>query len=184
MSSIAERLGGSKGTLWAHFSSKGEVFVAVVDSLISSFENGLEEILEEGDFTLVRLRDFLILLTERLFSRDALQLFRMIVAEGERFPIIANVFFERGPGKMQALVLAFYRKRFTAEQSVRLTQLTIAAITGFRVGAILQGHRPDHLKQRRFIDDLIRQIRFPQTTISHEDVAQSINNSTDIGKFR
>jgi AcrR family transcriptional regulator len=31
MSAIADELGGSKATLWAHFSSKEELFAAVID---------------------------------------------------------------------------------------------------------------------------------------------------------
>ncbi|MET0363609.1 MAG: TetR/AcrR family transcriptional regulator, partial [Sphingobium sp.] len=46
MSGIAATLGGSKGTLWSYFSSKEELFAAVIDRATAAYRARISEILE------------------------------------------------------------------------------------------------------------------------------------------
>ncbi|PCE39549.1 TetR/AcrR family transcriptional regulator, partial [Rhizorhabdus dicambivorans] len=49
MSSIATEIGGSKATLWTYFSSKGDLFSAVIDSLNIEYRAHIATLLERLD---------------------------------------------------------------------------------------------------------------------------------------
>jgi AcrR family transcriptional regulator len=96
MSTIAARLGGSKGTLYNYFRSKEELFDAFVRSSCARLRAQLDEFPEQGDVRerLVRMaEDFL----DHLLSPEAIAIHRLVVGEGERFPELARLFYEAGP---------------------------------------------------------------------------------------
>jgi len=99
MSTIAARLGGSKGTLYNYFKSKDELFEAYVQrrcALTLELIYDLSVDGEQVEETLTRLgRAYL----ERVLSEDNLRHFRLIVAEAERSPEIGRAFFEAGPAR-------------------------------------------------------------------------------------
>jgi AcrR family transcriptional regulator len=99
MSTIAARLGGSKGTLYNYFRSKDELFEAYV---LRRCALNLEVIYnlpadgEQVEETLTRLgRAYL----SRVLSETNLRHFRLIVAEAERSPEIGRAFYEAGPAR-------------------------------------------------------------------------------------
>lgn len=96
MSTIAARLGGSKGTLYNYFKSKEELFDAFVRRACSRLRERLEAAPTDGDLR-ERLshmaRDFL----DHLLSPEAIAIHRVVVGEGERFPELARLFYEAGP---------------------------------------------------------------------------------------
>ena len=96
MSTIAARLGGSKGTLYNYFSSKDELFEAYVrrrcvwqeDEIFALRPN------ETASEALQRLgRAYLTQMLTDLNLRN----FRLIVAEAARSPEIGKTFYEAGP---------------------------------------------------------------------------------------
>jgi TetR/AcrR family transcriptional repressor of mexJK operon len=97
MSTIAARLGGSKGTLYNYFRSKEELFAAMMEQQCSKLQEVLFDVSSVGDAPRERLthyaRNFLAL----LLSPMPLAVHRLIVAEGERFPELGRVFYEAGP---------------------------------------------------------------------------------------
>ncbi len=97
MSTIAARLGGSKGTLYNYFKSKEELFDAFVRrSCARLLEGNSYEVPDDGDVRslLVRLAlDFL----NHMLSAEAIAIQRLVVGEGERFPELARLFYEAGP---------------------------------------------------------------------------------------
>lgn len=97
MSTIASQIGGSKGTLWAHFPSKEALFAAVLDDLIAVFRNDLEDALRPGRDQRTTLVAFGERFAAKLLSPASLSLHRLIIGEGGRFPEIGIQFFERGP---------------------------------------------------------------------------------------
>src|ERR1700679_35542 len=98
MSTIAARLGGSKGTLYNYFKSKDELFNAYVERRCvwqdEIFAAPLaDETVEE---TLCRIgRAYLT----RVLTNFNLRNFRLISAEAERSPEIGQTFYEAGPRK-------------------------------------------------------------------------------------
>lgn len=97
MSSIAARLGGSKGTLYNYFRSKDELFEAQV-------REGCERVARATFDPLTEDRpvaEQLSLLGERflvmLYSDWLVRTYRMVVAEATRSPQVARIFYEAGP---------------------------------------------------------------------------------------
>ncbi|HZQ39449.1 MAG TPA: TetR/AcrR family transcriptional regulator, partial [Rhizomicrobium sp.] len=96
MSSIAARVGGSKATLYNYFSSKEELFAAVIDEKCRDFQGiFLEADVETADF-----RKVLTQLGERMLHMmlrdDSIATFRLITAESARFPELGRAFYGSG----------------------------------------------------------------------------------------
>ncbi|MBO9696443.1 MAG: TetR/AcrR family transcriptional regulator [Sphingopyxis sp.] len=106
MSSIAGKVGGSKTTLWTYFPSKEELFAAVVDDIVEQYGQMLAIDLPLDEPVTDVLRRFGNLLMTKLTATPILSLFRLVVGEAERFPHLAETFYERGPrrGKARAAV--------------------------------------------------------------------------------
>lgn len=97
MSTIAGELGGSKGTLWAYFPSKEELFAAVLDDVTAAFRASLDDALRPGRDCRTTLRDFTQRFSRKLTDPDSIRLHRLIVGECGRFPEIGRIFYARGP---------------------------------------------------------------------------------------
>src|SRR5271156_5851669 len=80
MSSIAARLGGSKGTLYNYFKSKEELFEAQVRDMCGQAADRILESTVQGDpaETLSRLGEQYL---QHLFSEQTVRMFRILVAE-------------------------------------------------------------------------------------------------------
>lgn len=106
MSSIASKVGGSKTTLWTYFPSKEELFEAVVDDIVAQYGDALAIDLPLDEPVPDVLRAFGDMLITKLTQAPLLSLFRLVVGEAERFPHLAETFYERGPrrGKARAAV--------------------------------------------------------------------------------
>jgi TetR/AcrR family transcriptional repressor of mexJK operon len=106
MDEIATLSGVSKQTIYKHFSSKEALFVEIVSSMTdgagdlvrhesSRFEGGeLSEYLFD-----YALRQLTVVLTPRL-----MQLRRLVIGEVARFPELAKVLYERGPGRALSML--------------------------------------------------------------------------------
>jgi AcrR family transcriptional regulator len=97
MSTIAARLGGSKGTLYNYFKNKDELFEAFVQRRCFWHQAALFGDLdpEAGpEETLLRLAEAYVLVT---LSEASLRSLRMILAEVERAPEIGRSYYEAGP---------------------------------------------------------------------------------------
>jgi AcrR family transcriptional regulator len=96
MSTIAARLGGSKGTLYNYFKSKEELFDAFVRRSCMMLRDQLDQVPEQGDVR-QRLVDLAEDYLNHLLSPEAIAIHRLVVGEGERFPELARLFYEAGP---------------------------------------------------------------------------------------
>lgn len=110
MSSIAARVGGSKGTLYNHFRSKAELFSAVIHSDCEQHAESMFDLaLSEDDVAkalTIMGRRFLRL----MLSDDVIAVHRMVVAESARFPEVGQAHFEAGPRRGKELKLALLAK--------------------------------------------------------------------------
>jgi AcrR family transcriptional regulator len=97
MSTIAAKLGGSKGTLYNYFSSKDELFGAIVSRHCMWQREAMFAILVDGLDVATALgavgRNYLRL----VLSDYSLSMFRLVVAESARDPQIGKIFYESGP---------------------------------------------------------------------------------------
>lgn len=98
MGEIAKVSGVSKGTLYNHFDSKEDLFVAFAFELLEGYAKDLLEIPLESDHVEV-LRSVGVAYFELLYSEEATRIYRAAVAEAQRFPEVLKAFYERGPGR-------------------------------------------------------------------------------------
>ena len=95
---VAAEGGVAKMTLYRHFPSKEALFEGLVTAMCGSMREGLENA-PSADMNKPianRLADELRAFTSALIEPDALALYRLIVADGWRFPEVARVFDRSG----------------------------------------------------------------------------------------
>jgi TetR/AcrR family transcriptional regulator, mexJK operon transcriptional repressor len=98
MSTIAARLGGSKGTLYNYFKNKEDLFAAMMQRECGELQETLFEVPAGDDGSPEsRLTHIARGFLRRLMSPQAIALHRLVVAESGRFPEIGQVFYESGP---------------------------------------------------------------------------------------
>lgn len=104
MSFIAAELGGSKGTLWAYFPSKENLFAAVVDAMAERFGEALRLPLPITNTPSVTLRLLAQSIMKTLLTPQILALHQMVLGESCRYPELGRLFIEHGPGRGHAHV--------------------------------------------------------------------------------
>ena len=96
MSSIAARLGGSKGTLYNYFKSKEELFAAYVREECGHFADEMFA-LDDLDDVVSRLTAIGTRFLGHLLSERSVRTFQLVVAEVHHTPELARVFYDAGP---------------------------------------------------------------------------------------
>lgn len=99
---IIERAGGSKRNIYAQFGNKEGLFTAIVtqnaDQALAAL--AIEEVSGQD------LRDTLTTFGRQLMdiylSPTVLGIYRMVVAEAQRYPDLVRAFYDRGPGRTTA----------------------------------------------------------------------------------
>jgi AcrR family transcriptional regulator len=114
MAEISARIGGSKGTLYAYFKSKEELFVGVMHQ---EAKKQLDPILDALDSDTGDLETTLLILGEKvvgfLCQDSSIQTRRMILAESGRSDI-GRRFHEEGPKIGMQRVAAFMKRQMDA----------------------------------------------------------------------
>lgn len=94
---VARRANASKATIYAHFGSKEGLFKVIVAQKLAS----ATEVLRQGDERHAKVAETLSLLGKNflklLLSPGPLKIYRLMVAQGEQFPELAQLWFENGP---------------------------------------------------------------------------------------
>ncbi len=111
MSAIAAQLGGSKRTLWSHFSDKEELFGAVVLDTASGIRAQIDMPVGKGA-PLERLTRLCRSIIDRAVSPMAVGMFRLIGPIADRRPDLGKIFYERGPRETQRLIGEYLRENF------------------------------------------------------------------------
>jgi AcrR family transcriptional regulator len=96
MNDVARAAGVSKGTLYAYFNSKDELFEAIIRGEFAQSAERLCRFCREGDARDM-LRDFGVRLISRMSEPQTRALARIVIAVAEKFPNIGRAFYEAGP---------------------------------------------------------------------------------------
>lgn len=173
MSAIADELGGSKATLWSHFASKEELFIAVVDGQVALFSAEMEGALVEAPFSHEGLRRYCLAFLRTLIKPHAVALFRVIMGDGGRFPEINSIFYVRGPARLNAYLNRFLATRFPADEAARAALLINATLIGWRSQILT---RPDPVQPgelEQFVDDFIAHLRLGEYQANPDEQSQA-----------
>jgi AcrR family transcriptional regulator len=96
MNDIARSAGVSKGTLYAYFDSKDDLFEAIIRGEFAQAAERMCTFRREGDVRDM-LTDFGVRLISRMTEPSVLALGRVVVAAVEKFPKIGVAFYKAGP---------------------------------------------------------------------------------------
>ncbi|WP_404710338.1 TetR/AcrR family transcriptional regulator [Sphingomonas sp. MMS24-J13] len=107
MSAVAAALGGSKETLWRHFTTKEDLFAAVVEAETAGYSTEMIGLLDGSHGLVTTLEAFCRRFIEIVTSPDVIALHRLIVGETGRFPELGRIFFARGPGMVEQRLIRF-----------------------------------------------------------------------------
>lgn len=102
---ILERSGGSKATLYAYFPTKQDLFRAVIEDVLVSGRRVLPDPAREDVAGM--LFDFGIDRLHVIFSERHRAVLRLIIAERERFPELARLYYERAPQRGHRLLVEY-----------------------------------------------------------------------------
>jgi AcrR family transcriptional regulator len=112
MSTIAARLGGSKGTLYNYFKSKDALFEAYIDYACGQWRAWIFDL--PTDEAAVAACDIAAVLTDlgerflnHLTTDTAIRLLQLVTSEAQRAPELARTFYEAGPSPGVNLLAAY-----------------------------------------------------------------------------
>jgi AcrR family transcriptional regulator len=110
LDAIIRKVGGSKTTIYTHFGGKQELFFSVVETSCKRILAPLRSI----DLPKGALRDALfsfgMAFRHAILSDSAVRLYRLLVAEGGRFPQLARIFLDSGPYLAHRTLAAYLRR--------------------------------------------------------------------------
>ena len=124
---VVERAGASKATVYSFFGGKDGLFAAIVEERVQRILSAF------GDPEVVHsdVRHALAHIAERYMevamAPDAIGLYRLIIAEGIRFPELARTFYQLGPERTQAH-LAGMLSAWCKRGLIRLDDPKLAAV--------------------------------------------------------
>lgn len=112
MDEVAKHAGVSKQTVYSHFGSKDDLFIASITSkcVVHNMTEGAFVELENPEAALI---DFGIHFNEMIVSPEAITVFRACVAQHETHPEVSELFYDAGPENLLGL-LADYLQRIQA----------------------------------------------------------------------
>jgi AcrR family transcriptional regulator len=167
MSTIAARLGGSKGTLYNYFKSKEELFAAMMQRTCGELQATLFDIGADAGDAEVRLTHFARSFVAHLMTPEGMGIQRLIVSESERFPELGRVFYESGPKIVLERIGAYLEELMDAGRLRRTDPLVAAqhfkdlAISGIywpRMWGVAADPTPEEFDQQvtRAVDTFLR----------------------------
>ncbi len=136
MSRIAGVAGVSKGTLYNYFAGKAELFAAYVHRDCTRRIAVILEELDQPAPPAEILSRIGLSIVPMLLSESALTMYRMVIAEAEKFPELAETFYQAGPARAVSHVAAYLR-RAASEGDLQVDDPEFAAEQFF---ALMQTH--------------------------------------------
>ncbi len=110
MGEIAREAKVSKGTLYVYFDSKEALFEALIhEAKADTAENRLT--LDPDADVPATLTDLAIRLIGKLMDPNHIALVRMVIGVAEKFPHLAQIFYEAGPNHGRRMVTAYLEEQ-------------------------------------------------------------------------
>jgi TetR/AcrR family transcriptional repressor of mexJK operon len=97
MEAIADAAPVSKPTLYNHFHSKPDLFAAVIASQCESLISTLNNLPVTSNNPITGLTAIAHAFVELVYAKEALQIYRLIIAEQQQFPELGELVYRSGP---------------------------------------------------------------------------------------
>jgi len=159
---IARRAGVAKGTIYLHFKDKESMFEELIRAAIVPLVGPLQAPPPPNASIRDALEGFARMFVQQVATTRRGDIIRLIIAEGPRFPAIADFYYRevisRGLAGMRALIeLAIARGEIRHPELVRFPQIVIApAIVAVVWKTLFERHSPlDAIEMFRVHLDLI-----------------------------
>jgi AcrR family transcriptional regulator len=159
---IAKRAGVAKGTIYLHFKDKESMFEELIRTAIVPLVGTLTGPPPAGTSIRDALEGFARVFIQEIVTARRGDIVRLIIAEGPRFPAIADFYYRevisRGLAGMRALIeLAVARGEIRSTELARFPQIMVApAIVAVIWKTLFERHAPlDALEMFRVHLDLI-----------------------------
>jgi AcrR family transcriptional regulator len=107
MNDITREAGVSKGTIYVYFTSKEELFEALIEQERCAIFKNLYETLGPADDLRATLENFGIGLSIKITSAQVVLAQRIVIGASERIPELGRRFYERGPQFGHDRIVAF-----------------------------------------------------------------------------
>ena len=124
MDEVVKRAGGSKASIYKHFKNKEYLFATVIDELV---RHRLQNELNPDDPPDKALLEYAESRLKVVFNKKHIALRRLVIGEGARFPKIARMYYEYGPG-LSIKQLEIYLKTENSRGSLKVADAHGAAI--------------------------------------------------------
>ncbi|KAA1004884.1 TetR/AcrR family transcriptional regulator [Paraburkholderia panacisoli] len=159
---VVARAGGSKATVYSYFGAKDNLFHSCVEHLCEKILQSVS-LFDVDDLPIEEaLRQIGVSFLNAVLSEEALALHRLVVAEGKRFPEIANRFYSAGPGRVYSDVARILRQHEgVASKAVELSELSVLFVDMLTAEFQLQmllgiRDRPSKKEIARRVDHAVR----------------------------
>jgi AcrR family transcriptional regulator len=159
---IARRAGVAKGTIYLHFKDKESMFEELIRTAIVPLLGRLASSPPPGASVRAALEGFARTFIQEVATTRRGDIVRLIIAEGPRFPAVADFYYRevisRGLAGMRALIeLAIARGEISQPELARFPQIVVApAIVAVIWKSLFERHSPlDALEMLRVHLDLI-----------------------------
>ncbi|MDO9046351.1 MAG: TetR/AcrR family transcriptional regulator [Methylobacter sp.] len=146
----------SKPTLYHHFKGKQELFAAVIAEQCEALLSTLAEVRTDIGNPAAGLRAIAGAFVDLIYAEEALQLYRLIIAEQQQFPELGELIYRAGPEPVLGQLSAYLAELNTSgvlpiddiETSSRLFLNMLKGDQHFRCLLGLQAGLDDRAKQR------------------------------------
>jgi TetR/AcrR family transcriptional regulator, mexJK operon transcriptional repressor len=115
---IARKAGVSKATLYAYFPDKRQLFLEVAKGECCRQAAEAEALVDDATAPEEALTIAATKMVEFFTSDFGMKVFRMCVAEADRFPELGREFYESGPAMARGVLVDFIRERVQRGQMV------------------------------------------------------------------
>lgn len=128
MDEVAERAGVSKRTVYSHFGSKEDMFVALLEGKCNAVRENVVDTADDEAPIEETLICFGLAFLAMIFNEESLKLFRILAAQSYAFPDLGRRFYEAGPSR-STQAMADYLARQADRGVIRITDARLAAET-------------------------------------------------------
>ena len=144
---IAQRANASKTTFYSRFPTKEDLFLAVIEHRMERIASLVIPALSSDAPPEIALQEFGTKLIRGALTQEQVAFVRMIGMEAERFPKLAQRFFELGPGRAQTMIAAYMQQSIERgylrrESPERMAEHFVSLATGGEVRWFILGFRP------------------------------------------